>query len=75
MSFREGRAHRHGSMLASLDQVSGDRCLPECLAGFQPMQPFNEDKPLAIRPHENGRFLSFRQHALCQGATFFVSSV
>jgi hypothetical protein len=39
------------------------------------MQPFNEDKPLAVRPHENGRFLSFRQHALCQGATFFVSSV
>jgi len=51
-------------MLAGLHQVYGYRRLSESLAGFQAMQTLNQDKTLAIGAHENGRFLSFGQHAL-----------
>ena len=54
-------------MFAGLNQVGGDCCLSESLAGFEPMQSLYQNKAGAVRPHKNGRFLTFRQHALGQG--------
>jgi hypothetical protein len=46
-----------GSMLTSLNEVGGDRRLAESLAGFQPMQAFDQNKPFAVGSHENRRLL------------------
>jgi len=63
----ERRLRRRQLMLARLNQVNGYRCLSESLAGFQAMQTFDQNKTLAIGPHENRRLLSFGQHALGKG--------
>jgi hypothetical protein len=54
-------------MLTCLYQIVGDCCLPKRLAGLQPMQSFNHDKAIAIRPRKNGGFLSLLHQALCKG--------
>jgi hypothetical protein len=61
------RLHQGRLVPARLNQVDGDRGLPERLAGLQAMQALNQYKPLAVRPHENGCLLPLFQHALCQG--------
>ena len=53
-------------MPAGLDQIDGDSCLAKCLARFQAVQPLNQNKPLAVRPHENGGVLPLLHHALCK---------
>jgi hypothetical protein len=35
-------------MLTSLNEVGGDRRLAKSLAGFQPMQAFDQNKPFAV---------------------------
>ena len=53
-------------MPTCLNQIGGDSCLPERLAGFQAMKPFNQNKAVAIRSHENGHFLTLFHHAPCK---------
>jgi hypothetical protein len=54
-------------MLTSLNEVGGDRRPAESLAGFQPMQAFDQNKPLAVGSHENRRLLPLLHDALGKG--------
>jgi hypothetical protein len=62
-------------MLTSLNEVGGDRRLAESLAGFQPMQAFDQNKPFAVGSHENRRLLPFSMMLSARAATFCGSSV
>src|SRR5437870_1114727 len=47
-----------------LDEVATDRGLAELLAGLEPVQPFDQDEALAVRPHQDRGLLADFQHAL-----------
>ena len=50
-------------MFSRVDQIAQDRLLPERLAGFQPVQAFDQDEPLAILPQQDRGLLADLQHA------------
>src|SRR5437016_12888949 len=52
------------SVLGGLHQVTVDRFVAQRLAGFQPVQPFDENEARAVAPHQDGRLLTDLQHAL-----------
>src|SRR5260370_1485771 len=47
-----------------LHQVAADRGLAELLAGFEAMQPLDQDEALAVRPHQDRGLLAGFEHAL-----------
>src|SRR5260370_8388531 len=47
-----------------LHQVAADRGLAELLAGFEAVQPLDQDEALAVRPHQDRGLLAGFQHAL-----------
>ncbi len=51
-------------MPARLDQVAENGVLPQLLASFQTVQPFDQDEALPIGPHQNWHLLSNLQNAL-----------
>jgi hypothetical protein len=55
------------SMLAGLDQLGGYRRLTERPTTFQPVESFNQDKALAVIPHENVHFQAFRRILSAKG--------
>src|SRR5690242_16626552 len=46
------------SVFRGLHQISDDRFLAERLAGFEPMQPFDEDEAVAVATDQDRRLLA-----------------
>ena len=62
-------------MLGGLNQIARDRRFAECLAGFQPVQPFHQHEPVAIAPHQDRGFLPVLQDILASSWTVAGLSV
>ena len=51
-------------MQSRLHEVAENRLLAELPARFQSVQPFHQDKTIAILPHQDRRLLADLQYAL-----------
>src|SRR5215475_8041599 len=54
----------HKSVLSRRHDVADNGCFTECLAGFQPMQPFHQHVAFAIAADQDGRLLPDLKDAL-----------